>query len=408
MKGLNDRLRILGIAGLFAAALALPLEAQDTHLWQPFLGCWESAQQGAEETVQCFRPTDEGVEVSTIVAGVETGTEILVADGQERSVQADACTGYKAVQFSEDGHRAFLRSELTCEDETRSSSGVMAFVSTNRLLHFREVEIGGAPVSWIEEYHPVASQWFVENGVGDPSALNRQYVLALRTRAAEAITIRDVEEAAARLGPGALQLWIAAQPSDFDLDGDAILRLADEGVPESVIDVMVAANFPDHFALSLEDRAATEARLDSASASYSVPYSLGYRSYWFDPFFLPPFYAYSAFGYPFVPGYLYTPDYWYATRPVTIVVQPQPQPEGPRGRMINGQGYSRAAPSAGTATPAPSRSIRPATVSAPAVSAPASSQSSSSSSASTSSAGGSAPAPSSSATPTGRTAQPRD
>lgn len=409
MKGLNKRLRILGIGGLFATVLALPLDAQETDSWQAYFGCWMSAQQGSEETVLCFRPSGEGVEVSTIVDGEETGTETLIADGRQRGIQADACNGYQAVEFSADGHRAFLRSELTCEGETRTNSGVMAFVSTNRLLHFREVEIGGAPVTWIEEYQPVASQWFVENGVEDPSPLNRQYLLALRTRASQAITIPDVEEAASRLGAGALEVWVAVQPSDFDLDGGAILRLADEGVPESVIDVMVAANFPDRFALSLEDGTATIAENTPPtevrySPSYPVPV---YRSYLFDPFFLPPFYAYNAFAYPFLPGYLYSPGYVYATRPVNIVVQPQPEPQGPQGRMVNGQGYSRGA-SSGTAMPGPNRSIRSSTVSAPAVSAPAPSQQSSSSSARTSSAGGAAPAPSSSATPTGRTARPRN
>jgi hypothetical protein len=406
MKELSHRFRILVLAGLLATAPAMPAAAQGTSSWQAFFGCWASARPGAQEgdgeTVLCFRPSGEGVEVSTLVDGEETGAEILVADGRQRDTQVQACTGYRSTEFSADGDRAFLSSELTCDGETRTSSGVMAFVSTNRLLHFREVEIAGEPVSWIEEYHPVTSQWFAENGVEDPT-VNLQYALAVRTRAARAITIPDVEEAASRVGPGALQLWIAAQPSDFELDGQGIVHLADSGVPESVIDVMVAAAFPDHFAVSLEDGTTTIAENRPSAQGRYAPSFGAYRSYLFDPFFLPSFYtygafgAYNAFGYPLLPGYLYSPGYLYAGRPLTIVVQPQPQPQQPQGRMVNGLGYSRNAP-AGNAAPAPIR----------ASGAPAPSQPSSSPSAGASSSGGSAPAPSSSATPTGRTAQPRN
>ena len=288
MKELGTGVKILGIVAVMATAFARPLDAQQIHRWQAFLGCWISTDPGVANSVLCFKPDGAGVEVSTVVDGEPASTESLLADGREQTVQTEGCTGFRSVEFSLDGRRVFTRSRVACANETRSNSGVMAFVAPDRWVDVRSIEIGGEPVTWLLEYRPVDPEWFYEHGIQDPSVLDRQTVLAMRLRASQPIRTADVEEAASRIAPGAVEMWVAVQPSEFALDAAEIVRLADSGMPTSLIDVMVAVSYPDRFAVSL-DGAATiyEPEPEPSIIQYSIvrPQARSGATF-FDPYFI--------------------------------------------------------------------------------------------------------------------------
>ena len=353
MKGLGTGVRILGIGAVMATAFARPLDAQQIHRWQAFFGCWTSTDPGVANSVLCFTPDGAGVEVSTVVDGEPASTESVLADGQERMVEIEGCTGFRSVEFSLDGRRVFTRSRVACADETRSNSGVMAFVAPDRWVDVRSIEIGGEPVTWMQEYRPVDPEWFYEHGIQDPSVLDHQTVLAMRLRASQPIGNVDVEEAASHIATGAVEMWVAVQPSAFTLDASEIVRLADSGMPTSLIDLMVAVSYPDRFAVSL-DGAATiyEPEPEPSVVQYSIPRRRPSRSYFFDPYFISGPYRYGRYGYPVNRYYI---SYWggfpvysvYAPR--TIVIQPR-EPSS-QGRMVNGFGYSRNTSEPRTARP---------------------------------------------------------
>ncbi len=396
MKRLGRSVGIIGIGVLLVVALALPVDAQQVHPWQAFLGCWMSADQGTGDGVLCFRAAGDAVAVSSVVAGQVTSTELLVADGQPRTVLTDGCTGSKTVEFSSDGRRAFTSSGVACADDTRSSSGVMTFVAPNRWADVRSIEIGGEHLSWLQEYHPVEGEWFVEHAIEDPSSSDLLTARVRRALAAQPIGTGDVEEAALRVGAGALQMWVAVQPGEFDLGADELVRLVEGGVPESVIDVMVARSYPDRFVLSLDGTTTVaEAEPDPAGVPFAGLYRGGFRSYSFDPFLIPRFYAYGPFGYRdsryhFGSGGFYTYS-GYVSAPIVV----EPRAPSSQGRMVNGQGYSRnpSSRSAGSVDGGSSSS-----------SSGGGSSSVSSSTVGDSSSGGS----STSRTSTGRTARPRN
>ena len=343
MKELGTGVKILGIVAVMATAFARPLDAQQIHRWQAFLGCWISTDPGVANSVLCFKPDGAGVEVSTVVDGEPASTESLLADGREQTIQTEGCTGFRSVEFSLDGRRVFTRSRVACADETRSNSGVMAFVAPDRWVDVRSIEIGGEPVTWLLEYRPVDPEWFYEHGIQHPSVLDRQTVPAMRLRASQPIRTADVEEAASRIAPGAVEMWVAVQPSEFALDAAEIVRLADTGMPTSLIDVMVAVSYPDRFVVSL-DGAATiyEPELEPSTVRFSVAPRGPYRSYFFDPYFISGPYRYGRYAYP---------DYgYYVSRlggfPVYSVYVPamiviQPRSPSSRGRMVNDRGYIR-------------------------------------------------------------------
>jgi hypothetical protein len=337
---------------LLLAALSVPLQGQaGDSRWSPFVGCWEPLDAGAEAGLLCFRPSGQGVEMLNVVDGGIVSTEQISADGTRRSVSAEGCTGFESAQFSEDGLRVFTRSEFDCDAEVRAGTGVMSFIAPNQWVDVRSLEVEGEPVAWVQRYALADAESLAEQGMEDPAEFDRALVRATRARASRDIEVDDVEEAAARIDARAVEVWVATNETEFELSGTELVRLADSGLPESVIDVMVAVSYPDRFVVTPEGADAAERTLDGV---YGAGYRRGFRSYLWDPYYRPigfGYYRYAPFGYY---GYGYGGYYggYYGYRPATIIVQPAPS--GSRGRMVPGRGYTRgssAVRGSGGATP---------------------------------------------------------
>ena len=330
--------------GFFAAALllasALPARGQiDDSRWLPFIGCWEPVAEGSEGGLLCFRPADGGVEMTSLAAGEVVSTEQLLADGQRRPVVAEGCEGSESVSFSEDGRRAFTRSEFVCGGDSRLGTGVMAVVAPNRWIDVRALDVQGERVTWVLEYGLVGLDRLSEEGIDDPQEGFSMSVRPARMAAATEIDLDDVTEAVERIDSEAVVAWIVAHQDRFDFDGDELLRLADSGVPESVIDVVVAVSYPERFVVAPE-RAIAEA--DPGFEGRRIPISVGYG---YSPFGFgySPYgygrsrfgYGYSSFGY----GYGYGSGYGYGGYIPTVVRVERRQVES-GGRVVNRRGYS--------------------------------------------------------------------
>ncbi len=353
-KGLQYNAAILGFGIVAVLASAHAVHAQTAHpWWQPYLGCWAPAEPDPADPVLCFRAAGQGVELSTVVDGEVTSTDTLVADGVERTETVEGCTGSRSVEFSSDGRRVFTRSRITCDGQTRSSSGLMAFISPEAWVDARSIEIAGEPLALLQEYRPVGLEWFAEHGIQDPASADRRSVLAMRQWASQPIGIGDVQEALSRVAPDAVEIWVAVQPAAYGLDGRTIVRLAESGMPPSVIDVMVAVSYPERFSLTVQG-VVTEPEPQPQVVRYSVRHRPVFRSPFFDPYFVWGSYRYNVFGYPvYYPYPVYGPV-WYPSRrvysrPVIVV---EPRPPASRGRMVNDRGYVPRTPASRTARPA--------------------------------------------------------
>lgn len=349
----------LAACGVLLAVLALPLQAQvdqSSSRWLPFIGCWEALGAEGDAGLLCFRSSGSGVEMSNVFEGDITATESLVADGVARPINAEGCSGTESVEFSEDGRRVFTASSFLCEGgETRAGSGVMSFISGTQWIDVRSLTIEGEPVAWVQRYSAATAESLRDHGVEDPAADRRTSVRSRRLLAARDLTISDVEEAAARIDAQAVKVWVATHDSEFDLSGSELVRLADSGIPDDVIDVMVAVSYPERFALTPEgvpqnvvDRVAGNA--------YRTGARVGFRSFLWDPFYAPIGYGYgySPFGY-YGYGYGGARGYYggyYGYVPASIVVVPRDVTFGRRsgGRIVNGQGYRGPSSSGGSAS----------------------------------------------------------
>lgn len=330
--------------------------------WLPWLGCWEASDAAEETPMLCVSPLagEDGVELSTWSAGEVISTEVIHADGAPRDVSREGCEGFQEASFSEQGKRVYLSSQYVCEGGVeRGGTGLLAFANPVEWLDIKVVEVSGNKVPMVLRYRPARSARVEEAGMTYLLADRTMSVKAARIAVSTPLTARDLLEANGKVDAKAVEALVAERGDDFDVSADFLVQMADAGVSESLIDLVVAVSHPERFTVSAG--AAEVAR--SESARRAMPYdAYGYRSRWsfWDPFFYyDPWYSSYRYGYsPFYSGYSNWGWYSGYYRPTTIIVDDGP-PAQPHGRVIVGRGYSRGGSSA-------SGSSSPSTRSAPA------------------------------------------
>lgn len=364
----------LAVAGLFALGLLAPLQLsaqQPDGRWLPWLGCWEPVDltTGAAlpgDVLVCMRATGGAeVEVATL-AGGETTTRRVVANGTRRDVTTAGCTGWESAAWSGDGRRVFLRSELGCEGNVqRTQSGVMAWVSPTEWIDAQSVGLGEERAPRVQRFRLVTEERTRDAGFEPMSGERAQLAVASRTIAAAPLDTDDVREAADFVDREALQALLVERGEGFDLSADRIAELADNGLSEDVIDLMVALSYPNVFRVDraamdgeyVPDERMGEERADDPYWRRRDPYG------WYDPFdwgyygrygsrYCSPYglgylgYGYGSCGYGYGLGYGYGYDPWgyrFGVRPIIIVRGDDFGPdEG--GRVVAGRGYTRTNP----------------------------------------------------------------
>jgi len=343
-------------AALFAVAFASPAAAQGVDdRWMAFLGCWEATGEQADAGLLCVRPFEDGVELFTVVDGEVTTSDVMVANGEQRTRSMEGCRGSEASEFSADGRRVFTSSEFLCgEGLPRASTGIMSLTSPTQWLDVRSMDVEGEKVAWVQKYQLVGPERMAEAGVDDATQGLGLAVRAARMSAARRITLTEVREAAQNVDSKAVEAWVASRGNRFQVDADALIELADAGVAESIIDVVVAVSYPETFAI--DANADAGARPDAAvrgdrTSAYRSPYGFGARSFFWDPFYYGSWGYSNYYGYgnrygsnfgvnyrsPYGGGYGYG-GYGIGRGYYTPVVVERAAPQE-SGRVVNGRGY---------------------------------------------------------------------
>ncbi len=339
----------------------------DRDRWLPWIGCWEGALQPGEEEddrfLVCFEfiGDEMGVELVTYQAGEVVAREELRADGLPSPAEEGGCVGERRAEWSGGGDRLYLHSELRCaEDLSRTSRGVLTFLPDgDAWMEIHAVRTGEAsPVLGIRSFRPAPRSALADHGIGDPAAGLELAVSAARSRAGRSLAADDVVELVSEVGSAATGALLVERGDVFELDARTLKGMADRGVSEDVLDVMVALAYPDRFeiegrepALRAEERptaravAPWPAGRSGARMGISVfrgysPWGIGfYDPYWHDSF------RYGGYGYG-MSGYRY---------PRVLVVQPPTVRD--RGARVNPrEGYRAGSESTRPSTPATQRS----------------------------------------------------
>ena len=144
------------------------------------------------------------------------------------------------------------------------------------------------------------------------------------------LSIADVIEANGKVVPEALQAALVEVKRGFELNGKGLIALDEAGVPDSIVDLMVALSFPKRFVV--------ERNTSGGGGGYWG--TSGFDSMW--PYYADPFFYisyYAPFGYRYWGGY----DPYYFQGPGFVIVDPSPSPIQPSGdgRVVDGRGYTR-------------------------------------------------------------------
>lgn len=357
---------VMATAGTAAAQTNTP----SPDRWAPWMGCWQIAEESVQDTAAlldemagtssarasttpnamvCVAPSaDGGATMTTIVNNQPVLVETVVADGARRPLTDDSCRGWQQADWSPLAARVYAQAEITCGDKpARTVSGLATIVAGPRWLDLQVVESEGRKSMRVRRYRRAADQTHAE---AVPSTLRALATMPLGGK----LTLADIKEASARVPAEAVQAAVLElSAGGYDLDANRLRELDAAGVPDSVLDLMVAISFPERFVV--ERRAAT------GGGGYGGgfgPYGGGYGRYGggFDPmwgafgmwpyYVVDPFYysyyssMYSPFGYR---SWRYYDPYSYGG-PGVIIIDPgtegTPQASGD-GRVVDGRGYTR-------------------------------------------------------------------
>lgn len=332
------------VAALLLGLGAAPAQGQAGELedgrWLPYLGCWvETEATATDGPMTCVVPEGSGVAFLTVSDAEVTDRRVLRGDGAERPTEVAGCTGVEAATFSSDGHRLYTTADLDCGGAERRTAGLIAMVDARQWIEARALGTGEGSVAWVKRYGPAPATRIEAAGLADRVDIETpRAVEVARVAASAPITVDAVIEAHARTDAEAVRSWLAEQGDPLRLDADALVRLADAGVPPEVIDVAIAVSFPDRFQVARQPR-------DEGGDRYG--YDRWDRRMWsrfgpryYDPFYYDPFYSpYSRYNRYYGYGGFYGTGYT-GYGPTVVVVRPVDQTSS-GGRAVPGRGYTQ-------------------------------------------------------------------
>jgi hypothetical protein len=346
--------RALGIAGplFLALGVAVPAAAQQDGRWTAWLGCWQPTADPtvadvpaeAEPYVVCVTAAEGGARFATVSGGETVAERTVVANGTQRPVEQSGCQGWETARWSQDEQRVYLRSELTCEGGTqRTTTGVLSMASPEEWIDVQGVAAGDNEAVRARRYR-VASEARVRAAGAAVDVADRSLALSTaRTAAAQELSLEDVKEATTQVSAPVVEALLVERQSQIRVDAKALVSLADAGVPESVIDLMVAQANPDRFMIDRAARAGVEVpaeETEERDRRYPIYAGWGYDPFGYDPFWYGSYgrYGYSRYGY----GYRDPYSWNYGRGPSIIIINPGTDDDDqPRrsGRMVKGRGY---------------------------------------------------------------------
>ncbi len=232
--------------------------------WTPWLGCWRAVHDvvGTGPRV-CVAATGGGITLRTIVSGKIVGEEVRVADGQSRPVQETGCTGVETTQWSATGQRAYRKANASCDREPARRLASVAFLVPGPVW----VDVQAVTSADTTNVRVVRYARASDERLPDAVSGTRP-TRGLTAPISQGWTTAEVVEASQHLPADAVQAAISEGPARFRLNAASLSHMADGGVDERVIDLIVAMTYPEKFVV---DRASSFAPAMPAMPAFGLP-----------------------------------------------------------------------------------------------------------------------------------------
>jgi hypothetical protein len=385
-----NRTRIIQAALL---ALFVPVAAASTQSapsrWAAWIGCWEPVSEGATgRSVTCVVPGDspDAAELVILAGDSVVQRSTIIADGTTRTIDADGCTGTEVARFSDDGTRVFLDGKVGCSGgPEQATSGVISISETGQWLDVHGVRVGEQRSLRVRRSRPLSDLASVPASIRSVLVARSRGDAGARVGAAMPLTLARVEETAMAVDERVAEAWLLESSRDGSelepVDARQLARIEAAGVPDRVIDVVIALGYPKQFQVAITaDGSAELSEAQRAGGSAAgiastrmYPDVMGYSLYG-----SPRCYTYSCYLYysdsPYMSGLAGWNNYggwgmypgWGYGGPITIIVRPSEPGNGGDGgagsgggRVVKGRGYTPSG-SSGASAPARPRETAPA------------------------------------------------
>ena len=330
-----NRITTFGLAVVAALLVPAPAAAQDPSSdarWLPWIGCWRPANQRApEEGVHiCVVPAGAGARIMTIAGDRSIVDETIIPDGATRQVDETACRGSRRSTWSADGQRVYSRAELTCDGQpARHVSGLSALTADAEWIDIQVVTAGAQENVRVRRYQRSSDR------PPDPSLIPDDLAArAARTALGTQLSIDQIIEASANVTPRVLEALVFETKAHFPLNSHQLIALDDAGVPDTVIDLMVAFSFPKKF----EVKRSSGSFSGGGFGGFGGLGGFGWDGFGADQFYDPYYSFFSPFGYN---AWNYWDGYYYGAGTGVIAGGGSATPSEPHGRVVNGSGYTQ-------------------------------------------------------------------
>ena len=230
-------------------AAATTATAAGDARYEPWLGCWDleiDRRAGRiAPTRLCLLPADEGgVRILTISGPTVASTESLVVDGKAHPVSAPDCRGTEQTDWATTLPGFFRSGTVTCGSDTaarRVSS--LAFLRTDGAwIDVQAATVGAQTSIRIRRFRRSTDQSL------PPGAANRNQAYAAPRRERSAPwTAANVIEVSGKLPTEGVEAVITELDRPIELKKKQLLAMADGGVDERVIDLLVGLTYPEKF-----------------------------------------------------------------------------------------------------------------------------------------------------------------
>jgi hypothetical protein len=338
----------LSLTGLICAAdgTASSTDNADTR-WLPWIGSWrlisdtvnENDRSAKEDYLLDISLGDDGKSI-VMKSSQDEATlleEKIVVDGSRQPLKNNGCTGWYKYSWSDTGKRLLFESESGCPGgQPRFISGISIITDNRYWLDIQHLRSGEERAISVRKYEAIT------NDLSTPEKTGPRAIGMARFPAASSLSIDEIVELSHKVAPEVIEVALVEIHKPFKINSDTLVRLADAGVPPQVVDLMVALSFPDKF--TVERHAITPVRqYDSERPGTAIG----------PPYVWLPFGYWSIYG-PFSDWYwsssIYS-LYGYWGWGWDVWTRGHPSGRNGRnggysgGRLINGRGYSRVAPS---------------------------------------------------------------
>lgn len=246
-----------GMAAVAPAAIAQGGQGVDPR-FHPWLGCWGTPSGGP---IGAVVPAPAGERTCVVPSAQIAGSVDLIAvrgdsvasrtplpsPGVPMPRTVDGCSGEQLASWSVDNRHLLVRSTLACAGgQRRTETAVMGFTEAGDWLQVQHLEVDGNAATTVARRAAEEVPDQVWRAVGG-GAVRSSY--AMRLAMGAPLTVAQLREVAARMPAPLTEAWLAMRTPRFGLSGKALAALAGDGVPGRVIDMLVALDHPDLFAV---------------------------------------------------------------------------------------------------------------------------------------------------------------